>query len=149
MKRFTLNIFLSLVYVCLQLLSFLLHFVHFFSVTSCNDSHIHWKFWPSVVLAQFAGWINTQSEETAYIVPGVLSLLMMKVKLKIPPNHVFFLLLEQPNENNSWRQLFSMKVFGTKTVPFFFPSGGHKFRWVGDVIHLQWDSWKPLSCQVH
>lgn len=73
---------------------------------------------------------------TACIVPQALSLLMMKVKLKIPLNLVFFYfsnLMKTTQEDNS------MKVFEANTVSYDwreFLKKSLKRGWVCDVIHL-------------
>ena len=93
-------------------------------------------------------WINTQSEETASIVPEALSLLMMKVKLKIPPNHVFFYLnnlMKTTHEDNYfYKSIWSRHCFLWGKGKVYFPCGGHKLGWIGDVVHLHWNICKPF-----
>ena len=84
-------------------------------------------------------WINTQSEETTYIVLEALSLLMMKVKLKIPPNHVSL------TQTAWWKQPVKTIIFnesiGSKHCAltcegkgFISPPGAHSLGSGGDVI---------------
>lgn len=138
---------------------FLLHFVHFYSVTSCNASHNHWIenfvlqcFWLSF---QRHLWINTQSEETACIVPKALSLLMMKVKLKILPKHVFFYLnnlMKTTHEDNYflWKYLEPTLCLMSEGKGLFPPPGAT--NWAEQVMSFTFtkisENLYPVRCSI-
>lgn len=140
---------------CFVLFNQCLYLVHFYSAASYNAPNNSWIFWPSVFLAAVCSASFRRDCSHCATASSLFSLFsVMEVKIKIAPNHVFFFFLIQLNE---WRQLFSIKEFGSTTVPyerrerFISPLGAIRLVWAAgcDSHSPKYKEVIALYCQVY
>lgn len=139
-----------------KLIFFPLNFVHFYSVPSCNALYNHWKFWPSVLLAQFAETLvnkHAVRRDRLHYARGIVTP-NDEGEIKNPSKPRFLSLsnlMKTTHEDNYflWKYLEPTLCFMSEGKGLFsllgpqFGLGG----WCPPPS-LKDKRWKPLSCQV-